>query len=61
MIRRNRVAIRFLHGYFVLIINLEVGGQPWGVPQNEVGVIPCSDQVEEGAFFGGGFVKVRKS
>lgn len=40
------------------IRNIQVGGQPWGVPQNEVGVLPCSEQVEDGVFFGGGYVKV---
>lgn len=43
------------------IRNIQVGGQPWGMPQNEVGVIPCSDKSEEGAFFGGGFVKVKNN
>lgn len=42
------------------IRNIQVGGQPLGQPQNEVGVIPCSEKVEDGAFFGGGFVKVRE-
>lgn len=40
------------------IRNIQVGGQPWGAPQKAVGVYPCSEQVEEGVFFGGGFVKV---
>lgn len=43
------------------IKNIQVGGQTWGVPQNEVGVLPCSDKVEDGAFFGGGFVKVNNN
>lgn len=42
------------------IRNIQVSGQTWGVPQNEVGVLPCSDDVEDGAFFGGGFVRVKK-
>lgn len=41
------------------IRNIQVGGQPLDKPANTVGVLPCSDQVEEGAFFGGGFLKVR--
>lgn len=43
------------------IRNVQVGGQPLGKPANTVGVIPCSDQVEQGAFFGGGFLKVNLS
>lgn len=40
------------------IRNIQVGGRPWGEPQKVVGTIPCSDQVEDGVFFSGGFIKV---
>lgn len=40
------------------IRNIQVGGRPWGEPQKVVGTTPCSDQVEDGVFFNGGFIKV---
>lgn len=40
------------------IRNIQVGGRAWGVPQKSVGVMPCSEQVESGVFFSGGFIKV---
>lgn len=43
------------------IRNIQVGGRPWGEPQKIFGTTPCSDQVEEGAFFNGGFIKVNIS
>lgn len=39
------------------IRNIQVGGRPWGDP-NKIGTSPCSEQVEKGVFFNGGFVKV---
>jgi len=41
------------------IRNIQVGGRAWGSPQSAVGVIPCSEQVESGVFFSGGFIKLR--
>lgn len=43
------------------IRNIQVQGQPLGVPTREVGVLPCTDQIEDGVFFGGGYVKVRST
>lgn len=40
------------------IRNIQVSGQPLGAPHKEVDVLPCADQIEEGVFFGGGYVKV---
>lgn len=40
------------------IRNIQVGGRPWGEPNKIVGATPCSDQVEDGVFFNGGFIKV---
>lgn len=40
------------------IRNIQISGQPLGVPHKEFGVIPCTDQIEDGVFFGGGYVKV---
>lgn len=42
------------------IRNIQVGGQPLGQPPKMTGVIACSDKIEDGAFFGGGFVKVNR-
>lgn len=40
------------------IRNIQVGGRPWGEPNKITGAIPCSNQVEDGVFFSGGFIKV---
>lgn len=40
------------------IRNIQVGGRAWGNPQTAFGVIPCSEYVESGVFFSGGFIKV---
>lgn len=40
------------------IRNIQVNAQPLGVPTREFGVLPCTDQIEDGVFFGGGYVKV---
>lgn len=42
------------------IRNIQVGGRPLAEPAQAVGVLPCSDEIEKGVFFGkgGGFVKV---
>lgn len=40
------------------IRNIQVGGRLWGEPQKTYGTTPCSDQVEEGVFFNGGYIKV---
>lgn len=43
------------------IRNLQVAGKGLGAPEQTYGVIPCSEQVEEGVFFGKGlgYIKVR--
>lgn len=42
------------------IRNIQVGGRPLDEPVETVGVLPCSDEIENGVFFGkgGGYVKV---
>lgn len=42
------------------IRNMQVAGKGLGTPDQTFGVIPCSEQIEEGMFFGkgGGYVKV---
>lgn len=42
------------------IRNIQVGARSLGQPSQVVGVLPCSEQVETGVFFGksGGYVKV---
>lgn len=42
------------------IRNVQIGGKGLGVPEQTFGVIPCSEQIEEGMFFGkgGGYIKV---
>lgn len=43
------------------IRGIQMGGRNLGVPTIPAGVLPCSDQVESGVFFGkgGGYVKLR--
>lgn len=45
------------------IRNIQVGARPLGDPAQAIGVLPCSDEIEKGVFFGkgGGFVKVYNS
>lgn len=45
------------------IRNIQVSGRPLGEPSQAVSVLPCSDEIEKGVFFGkgGGFVKVIRS
>lgn len=40
------------------IRNIQVGARPLGDPGKAIGVLPCSDEIEKGVFFGGGYVKV---
>lgn len=42
------------------IRNIQIGGKGLGVAEQTFGVIPCSEQIEEGMFFGkgGGYIKV---
>lgn len=44
------------------IRNIQIGGRPLGEPAQAVGVLPCSDEIEKGVFFGkgGGYVKVKE-
>lgn len=42
------------------IRNIQVNSTPLGVPTKEINVLPCTDQIEDGAFFGGGYVKVKQ-
>lgn len=47
------------HKYFQgCIRNIQAGGRPWGEPDKNLNTIPCSEQIESGVFFSGGFVKV---
>uniref|UniRef100_A0A1B0CH53 Netrin axonal chemotropic factor n=1 Tax=Lutzomyia longipalpis TaxID=7200 RepID=A0A1B0CH53_LUTLO len=42
------------------IRNFQAAGRSVGDPAKLEGVIPCSEQVEQGHYFGGGFVKLRE-
>lgn len=46
--------------YTGCIRNIQIGGHAPGQPHQIVGVLPCSEKIESGIFFGkgGGFVKV---
>lgn len=44
--------------FFGCIRNIQVAARPWGEPDKVLGAIPCSEQIESGAFFSGGYVKV---
>lgn len=41
------------------IRSISVAGRPVGEPSHMENVIPCSEQVESGTYFGGGYVKLR--
>lgn len=46
------------HYFQGCIRNIQVSGRPLAQPEKIVGTSPCSDQVENGVFFNGGFIKV---
>lgn len=58
----------FLTDYYYCIIfftgcirNIQVGGRTWEAPVKVVDALPCSEQVENGVFFNGGFIKVNST
>lgn len=46
--------------FFGCIRNVQMGGKPIGEPRDISNVVPCSDQIEPGVFFEGGYVKLRE-
>lgn len=57
----NNTGLNHNNIYRGCIRNIQVSGQPLDVPTKEVEVLPCTDQIEDGVFFGGGYVKVRSN
>lgn len=41
------------------IRNIQISGRDLGRPPKIIGALPCSDQIEEGVYFNGGFLKVK--
>lgn len=46
--------------FFGCIRNVQIGGKPIDEPTSINNVLPCSEQIEAGTFFEGGFVKLRE-